>query len=41
MFELNDPQLAWAISKSVAVVLSGFASIILLAWVGHKKISPK
>jgi len=41
MFELNDPQLTWAISKSIAVILSGFASIVILAWVGHKKIFPK
>jgi len=41
MFQINDAEFVWAVSKAVVIVLSSFASIIVLAWVGHKKIFPE
>ena len=41
MFQINEAEFVWAVSKAVVIVLSSFASIIALAWVGHKKIFPE
>jgi len=41
MFEINDAQFVWAVSKAAVILLSSFASIMVLAWVGYKRIFPQ
>jgi hypothetical protein len=38
MFIPDEAAFAWAIEKALFIVVSGFSTIIYLAWMGSKKI---
>jgi hypothetical protein len=37
MFTVDDPDLSWAVTKAVVIVVSGFGSLLFLAWAAAKK----
>ena len=40
MVVVSDPDLSWAVTKAVLVVVSAFASVLCLAWTGGRKAFP-
>jgi hypothetical protein len=40
MYIVEDPILSWAVTKVFLIIVSGFGSILGLAWVGSRKIFP-
>jgi len=40
MYIVEDPILSWAVTKAFLIVVSGFGSILGLAWAGSRKIFP-
>jgi hypothetical protein len=40
MVVVSDPDLSWAVTKAALVVVSAFASVVCLAWVGGRKAFP-
>jgi hypothetical protein len=40
MVPFEGPEFSWAIVKASLIVISGFGSVLYLAWVGAKTIAP-
>jgi hypothetical protein len=38
MAPFESPEFSWAIAKASLIVISGFSSVLCLAWVGVKKL---